>query len=131
MLRKYMRSCSTRLFRLLHEHAVFAGVVALFHLQFGQEGVEGLAAGDVSSAARTAVSRLARTVALFGVRANRAPRPVVSRCWASFTSMRDCMTNQQSSPEATATKPGNRTQSMPSMGLMLTECPALSTRCQR
>src|ERR1035438_2992127 len=72
-----------------------------------------------ASAARSAVS-IDAPRAVFS--ASSAPRDSArrSRCNARATSIRDCMMNQASRPEATAVKPGSRIQIRASMGLILT-----------
>ena len=54
--------------------------------------------------------------------ARNAPRDSAncSRSPASATSMRDCMINHASTPEATAAKPGTKIQNSVSMRFMLT-----------
>src|ERR1035437_9139621 len=72
-----------------------------------------------ASAARSAVSSDAPSA---DFSASSAPRVSArrSRCSAMATSIRDCMMNQASRPEATAVKPGSSIQIKASMRVILT-----------
>jgi hypothetical protein len=94
---------------VVEQEAVFAREVPLFHPEFPEEGVEGMAMGPLFGGVNRNLHRVADGISLGFQGAARFGQPLAL--------LRQCHFHK--SPEATATKPGSRIQTRASMGIML------------